>query len=62
MNVGSSYPTKSPPAPSLSGLQIKSELQQRDFNALSIPDAMVQWKDAYMIFGITDLRGITHSY
>ncbi|HOX83703.1 MAG TPA: cell envelope integrity protein CreD [Chryseolinea sp.] len=42
-----------------SGLQIKSEFQQPDFKALSIPEETVQWKDAYMIFGITDLRGIS---
>ncbi len=42
-----------------SGLQIKSEFQQPDFNALSIPEELVQWKDAYMVFGITDLRGIS---
>ncbi|MEO7989403.1 MAG: cell envelope integrity protein CreD [Chryseolinea sp.] len=42
-----------------SGLQINSEFQQPDFKALSIPEELVQWKDAYMIFGITDLRGIS---
>ncbi len=42
-----------------SSLQIKSDFQQPDFKALSIPEEMVQWKDAYMIFGITDLRGIS---
>ena len=41
-----------------SGLQVKSEFQQPDFKSLSIPEEMVQWNDAYMIFGITDLRGI----
>lgn len=44
-----------------SGLQIESEFQQPDFNALSIPDELVQWKDAYMVFGITDLRGISEN-
>ncbi len=42
-----------------SGLLIKSDFQQPDFNALAIPEELVQWKDAYMVFGITDLRGIS---
>ncbi len=41
-----------------SALNIKSNFIQPDFAALNIPDNMVLWKDAYMIFPITDLRGI----
>lgn len=42
-----------------SALEIKSNFNQPDFKNLSIADDMVVWKDAYMIFGITDLRGIS---
>jgi len=44
-----------------SPLEIKSEFSQPDFKKLSIADEMVNWKDAYMIFGITDLRGISEN-
>ena len=30
-----------------------------DFKNLSIPEDMVLWNGAHMIFGITDLRGIS---
>lgn len=42
-----------------SSLQIKSSFQKPDFKSLSVPDEMIEWKGAYMIFGITDLRGIS---
>jgi len=41
-----------------SSLQINSTFSKPDFKSLNIPDHMVEWKDAYMVFGITDLRGI----
>jgi len=44
-----------------SALKIKSNFNKPDFASLSIPDDMVQWKDAYMIFSITDLRGISEN-
>jgi len=42
-----------------SALEIRSNFSQPDFKNLSIAEDMVLWKDAYMIFGITDLRGIS---
>lgn len=42
-----------------SSLQITSAFNKPDFKTLSIPDEMVDWKGAYMVFGITDLRGIS---
>lgn len=42
-----------------SSLDIKSDFSQPDFKSLSIPDDMVNWKDAHLIVGITDLRGIS---
>ena len=42
-----------------SGLQIKSTFTKPDFKNLSISEDMVLWGGAYMIFGITDLRGIS---
>jgi inner membrane protein len=42
-----------------SSLQITSTFNTPDFNTLAIPEEMVDWKGAYMIFGITDLRGIS---
>jgi inner membrane protein len=40
-------------------LHVKSEFSQPDFKSLNIKDESVQWKDAYLTFGITDLRGIS---
>jgi inner membrane protein len=40
-------------------LHVKSEFGQPDFKSLNIKDESVQWKDAYLTFGITDLRGIS---
>lgn len=42
-----------------SPMEIKSSFARPDFKTLSIADEMVIWKDAYLIFGITDLRGIS---
>ena len=42
-----------------SNLQIASSFSKPDFKSLSIPEDMVLWNGAYMIFGITDLRGIS---
>jgi inner membrane protein len=42
-----------------SELQIISSFSKPDFKSLSIPEDMVLWNGAYMIFGITDLRGIS---
>jgi inner membrane protein len=42
-------------------LNIQSNFVQPDFAALNIPDNMVIWKDAHMIFPITDLRGINEN-
>ena len=42
-----------------SSLAVKSAFRQPDFESLSIPEDQVMWKDAQMIFGITDLRGIS---
>ena len=42
-----------------SALQIKSTFSKPDFKNLSISEDMVLWTGAYMIFGITDLRGIS---
>ncbi len=44
-----------------SALNIKSNFVQPDFAALNIADTNVLWKDAYMIFSITDLRGINEN-
>ena len=42
-----------------SGLQIKSNFARPDFKNLSIPEDMILWNGAHMVFGITDLRGIS---
>lgn len=42
-------------------LKIKSEFAKPDFKSLNIPADRVQWKDAYIVFGITDLRGISEN-
>jgi inner membrane protein len=44
-----------------SPLEVNSAFTKPDFKGLSIADDMVNWKDAYMIFGITDLRGISEN-
>ncbi|HEX6225200.1 MAG TPA: cell envelope integrity protein CreD [Chryseolinea sp.] len=42
-----------------SGLQINATFEKPDFKNLSIAEEMVLWNGAHMIFGITDLRGIS---
>lgn len=42
-----------------SALTINSEFVKPDFEKLNIQTENVLWKDAYMIFSITDLRGIS---
>jgi inner membrane protein len=42
-----------------SSLNIQSIFTKPDFESLNINSNMVLWKDAYMIFPITDLRGIS---
>lgn len=42
-----------------SQLNMKAQFSKPDFAKLNINVNDVQWKDAYMIFGLTDLRGIT---
>jgi inner membrane protein len=44
-----------------SKIQITSAFSKPNFEKLNIPADMIQWKDSYMIFGITDLRGISDS-
>jgi inner membrane protein len=44
-----------------SPLEVNSAFSKPDFKGLSIGDDMINWKDAYMIFGITDLRGISEN-
>lgn len=42
-----------------STLNVQSTFTKPDFEKLNINNTMVLWKDAYMIFSITDLRGIS---
>lgn len=42
-----------------STLKINASFAKPDFQSLSIDDQDVLWEDAYMVFGITDLRGIS---
>lgn len=42
-----------------SALSINADFKMPDFDKLNIPPGNVLWKDAYMIFSITDLRGIS---
>ena len=44
-----------------SELQIQSTFTKPDFKTLSVPEDMVLWNKAYMVFGITDVRGIQDS-
>ena len=44
-----------------SSLNIKANFNKPNFAAFEIPDDKVLWKDAYMIFSITDLRGISEN-
>ncbi|MEO5978940.1 MAG: cell envelope integrity protein CreD [Chryseolinea sp.] len=42
-----------------SSLDITSSFETPDFKSLSINETSVIWKDAYMVLGISDVRGIT---
>ena len=42
-----------------STLDINSTFKAPDFKALSVSEDMVLWKDAYMVLGIADVRGIS---
>lgn len=42
-----------------SSLQIRSAFSKPDFKKLNIKAENVLWNEAYMVFGITDLRGIS---
>lgn len=42
-----------------SSLKLDAAFNKPDFKSLKIAEDMVQWKDAYMVFGISDLRGIS---
>lgn len=42
-----------------SELDIKAQFKQPDFKKLNISAEMARWEDAYLIFAITDIRGIT---
>ncbi|MEX2234685.1 MAG: cell envelope integrity protein CreD [Cyclobacteriaceae bacterium] len=44
-----------------SSLLINSVFTKPDFKTLSIPEDMVLWNEAYMVFGISDVRGIKDS-
>jgi inner membrane protein len=44
-----------------SELQIQSVFTKPDFKTLSIPEDRVLWSKAYLMFGITDVRGIQDS-
>lgn len=44
-----------------SELQIQSVFTHPDFKTLSIPENMVLWNKAYIVFGITDVKGIQDS-
>lgn len=44
-----------------STLDIRSVFTKPDFRSLSIEDNMVLWSKAYVVYGITDLRGIQDS-
>lgn len=44
-----------------SELSVAATFDAPDFNTLSIDPAMARWQDAYMVFGINDVRGISDS-
>ena len=44
-----------------SSLQINSAFSKPDFGRLNIKPEMVLWEDAYMVCGISDLRGISEN-
>ncbi len=42
-----------------SALSLKSTFSPPDFKSLSIAEDMILWNEAHLVFGITDLRGIS---
>ncbi|MEJ0056614.1 MAG: cell envelope integrity protein CreD [Bacteroidota bacterium] len=42
-----------------STLSVNAEFTRPDFSVLEVPSESIQWKDAYMTFSISDLRGIS---
>ena len=44
-----------------SSLNIKANFTKPDFKSFEIAEELIIWKDAYMIFSITDLRGISEN-
>ncbi|HEY0741138.1 MAG TPA: cell envelope integrity protein CreD [Chryseosolibacter sp.] len=42
-----------------SSLKINATFAKPDLKSLPVPDYNVRWQDAYMVFGLTDLRGIS---
>ncbi len=44
-----------------STLSIHAKFEPLDFKSLSIPEDLIVWKDAHMVMGITDVRGISDS-
>ncbi len=45
-----------------SQLEVNSAFKKPDFEKLNIAAEMVQWKEAYLAFGLTDLRGISDTF
>jgi inner membrane protein len=44
-----------------SSLSVQSSFLPPDFKTLGIPDDMILWKDAHLVFGLSDLRGISEN-
>lgn len=44
-----------------SELNIAASFASPDFKSLAVEEDLVQWQDAYMVFGISDVRGISDS-
>lgn len=42
-----------------SALKVNATFQKPDFKAFNVADDMILWSEAYLVFGITDLRGIS---
>ena len=42
-------------------MDVNATFTKPDFTSLKIKPELVQWKDAYVVFGITDLRGISEN-
>ena len=45
-----------------SSLNLEANFAQPDLKSLSIPDDRVRWHDAYLVFGISDVRGISDNF